>query len=143
MRTNRRIFRPRRNRRLDEAGVSLVEMLIAVAIMAVMASSLISVRMFMAKQTLKVKDKAFASQKALQIMEELRAVVDEKEQASILKLDNFNDGDPGIGDATTRVFPVLTSLKDVADPLNPLSNNIRIGGDWKYVRNIEVAPTER
>lgn len=138
---NRKInFHGRRLPRLNDAGVTLVELLIAVAIMAVMAASLISVRMFMAKQTLRIKDQAFAGQKALQIMEELRSVVNEKEQASIIALDDYNDGDPGNGDARNRVSPVLTSNKGVTDPGNPLSGNVSFGPDWKYVRNIEVAP---
>ncbi len=122
--------------KLNQKGFSLVELMIASAILAALASSVILARSFVAKQTVRTIDRAFATQKAIQMFEELKSLVSGKE-TGISILDNYTDG--------SLYNFVLTTDKnvDVKAPLVPnpgdsLSGNFKSNGHWRYMRQVEV-----
>ncbi len=124
-----------RVKRINESGMTLVELVIASAIMATMASTVILARSLMAKQAVNTNDRAFAAQKAIQMYQELRALVNGNENAINL-LDNYSNG--------TQYDYVLTTDKTVdtgtssANPANALSGNIKTDGNWRYLRQVLV-----
>ncbi len=114
----------------SQKGFSVLEAILAVSILAIVSMSIIYIQNFMSKQSVEIKDKAFATEKAIQIMEELRSLVSGAEITQINVLDDYNDG-------STYSY-MLTSNQAITDPGNPLSGNIIRGGKWKYLRNINV-----
>ena len=123
-------------KRLNPQGYSLIEVMIAALILASLASAVIATRTFVAKQTVKNTDKSYGTQKAIQMFEELKALVKGQGSSSIDVLDQYSDG--------TNYNPVLTTDKTVdtglsgADPSNALSGNRQTNGHWRYLRQIEV-----
>jgi len=127
-----------RLKKFNQKGVSLVELMIAVAILGIMTTSVIMARGFMAKQTIRTNDKAFATEKAIQMFGELKSLVSGSE-TGINILDNYSDG--------TTYNTVLTTDKtvDTAPPGsgnagNALSGNIKTNGHWRYLRQVGVTP---
>lgn len=115
-----------------QGGFTLVEVLIGALIFATMLATVLTVRSFMARQTTRVSEKAFAVEKAMQMLEELRALVAGQEKSKIVILDDFNDGDQ---------YPaLLTTDQAVSDPASPLSGNTFFQGSWKFIRQILVSP---
>ncbi|HTC20266.1 MAG TPA: hypothetical protein VK859_05415, partial [bacterium] len=123
-------------KKMNQAGYNLVEFMIAVGILAAMASSVIMARSFMAKQTVNNTDKAYATQKAVQMFEELRTLVNGNEKLGVSVLDDYSDG--------TAYNTILTTDKTVdtglpaANPADPLSKNIKTDGNWRYLRQVQV-----
>ena len=123
-------------KRLNQQGYNLVELAIAVLIMGVMAASVLTARSYMAKQTVKNSDKAYATQKAIQMFEELKTLVNGNEQLGVAILDNYGDG--------SKFNTVLTTDKTVdvgsvaSNPADPLSGNRTTDGNWRYLRQIQI-----
>lgn len=115
---------------MENKGLTFVEMLIAITIIAVVSVSILQLNYFMSRHSVRANEKIFATQKAIQMMEELRSLVSGSEQTEIVILDNYDDG--------TLYETVLTTDKDTTDPAAPLSGNKSFGGEWKYLRRIEV-----
>ena len=122
-------------KRLNQSGYTFVELAMALMIMAAMVSSVSVARKFMAKQVQNAGDKAYASQKALQMFEELKALVGGGEQIAVL--DDFSDG--------SGYNTVLTTDKNVdvsagtKNPADPLSGNRLTNGNWRYLRQVFVS----
>jgi Tfp pilus assembly protein PilE len=116
-------------KRLNQSGYTLVELAIAALILAALASTVIMARSFMAKTTEKNAEKAFATQKAVQMVEELRSLVNGGE-GGVTILDNYGDG--------TQYNKMLTTDKSVTVASDPLSGNKAMGAGWKYWRQVEV-----
>ena len=147
-----RAFAHRKRGPLNESGLSLVEMLIAASILAIMAASLASVQRLMSKQSVADRERVYASQKALLMMDELRAVVAVGEQQGIVVLDDYDQGnvlaDPtganSVSIKATAFSPVLTTNKAVTDAANQTGLNRSMGTlaggaqDWRYLRNIYI-----
>lgn len=108
------------------AGLSLVEVLIAATILALTMMSLGRWFMMMNQQTLQIKQKAFASQKAVQMMEELRGLISDSSNSSIGVLDDYDDG--------ANYSYILTTKREVTSPGDAVSNNARM----VYKRQITV-----
>ena len=123
-------------RRLDQGGMSLIELLIAVGILAVMASSVMMARGFIAKQSVLTNDKAFATQKAIQMFEELRALVGGSENGLDV-LDSYSNGSL-FDNVLTTDTTVDVAAPAVPNPGNPLSGNITTNGHWRYLRQVQV-----
>lgn len=123
-------------RKLDQRGVTLVELVIAVAILATLASSVMLARSYMAKQTVRTSDKSYATQKAIQMFEELKALVNGNEKVGVNVLDQYSDG--------SQYNNILTTDKNVdtgqanANPGDPLSGNRLSNGNWRYLRQVAV-----
>jgi hypothetical protein len=110
--------------------MSLAEVLVSLAIVSVIVvytGRLLSTAL---RATQDNVNKQFATQKALSILEELRAVLQRQDGATTIVLDAFDDG------VTNQ--PVLTIQSDVTDPANPVSGNRIAGTQWLYSRRITV-----
>ncbi|HAM39357.1 MAG TPA: hypothetical protein DCP53_08210 [Elusimicrobia bacterium] len=111
-------------------GFTLVEMILTIVILSIVVLSLTKIQYFMSTNSLRIKEKSFATQKVIQMMEELRSLVAGAEKSQISLLDDYDDG--------IKYSPVLTSDKSVTDPQSPSSNNVKINNGWKYLRRISV-----
>ncbi len=111
---------------LHQKGISLVEIIIAMTIMAMVMLSVARGFMFMNRATVQSKEKSFASQKAIQMMEELRGLIANKSDTSIGVLDDYDDG---------AVYnTILTTKREVTSAGDVLSGNNK----GKFVRRVNV-----
>lgn len=114
-------------------GVSLAEMLISLFLLTatlLMVVHYIGVSFTTTKAN---KEKDFATQKAIQIVNELRAYVQGGGETHADMLDNYDDGIVSL--------PVLTTQEGVTDPADALSENLALdGGNWNYLRRVNVRP---
>jgi len=110
------------------SGFTLIEALFAMTTLAIVALAIWRGIASLQQNSLALKDKAFASQKAIQIMEELRGVIGNSTansgQAGIL--DNYDNG--------SATSAILTTRAEVTDPADPVSGN----GNRKFLRQISV-----
>jgi len=110
-----------------EAGFSLLETMVSVTIIGVATLTIFMFLGSMARQTTNVKYQTFATQKAIQIMEELRSLVGRTDRIGIL--DNYDNG--------VNFSPFLTTEDTQSlgyDPSSPLSGNVRMGANWRFLR---------
>ena len=113
-----------------ESGFTLIEVMIALLILSMMLVSIINIQYFMSKQGVRAREQTFATQKAIQLMEEMRSLVSGAEKTNISVLDDYDDG--------SSYNPVLTTEPGVADPAGILSDNKPLEPGWKYLRQIQV-----
>lgn len=113
-----------------EKGFSLLEVIIAGLILGLVILGASTFQTGMYKNVRLNKDKAFATQKAIQMFEELRAFVQSNRENALNNLANFDDGN--------TFKHVLTTESKVTNPADPLSENVNENGKWKYVRQIRV-----
>ncbi len=114
-----------------ERGMTLVEVLVSIGILSVLIFATLSVTSVAMNETRTNMDKQFAIQKAISILEELKAVAQgANTQGGVVILDQYDDG------ATTN--PLLTIQTD-AKPDDPISGNQKAGAGWIYSRHITVA----
>jgi len=114
---------------MKNKGFSLVELLITIVVLSIIVMSMTRIQYFMSKQTVRIKEKTFATQKVIQMMEELRSFVSGSEKTQIDVLDDYTD-------ATFN--PFLTTDRNVINPESSPSNNMKVGTGWKYLRKITV-----
>ncbi|MDF1699806.1 MAG: prepilin-type N-terminal cleavage/methylation domain-containing protein, partial [Planctomycetota bacterium] len=125
-------------RRTNDRGFGLLEVLIAVTLLSIAAMASIAFILRDTQHGEWVRDKAFARQKAMAILAELRAFVEGGEGEVAADLDGFDDG---VGHE-----PSLTIQPDPSDPGaflppgNVVSGNIRDRGVWRWFRHISVRP---
>jgi len=113
-----------------QRGMSLVEVLVALAILAIIigfSTTMISTALHGTKDNI---NKQFATQKAVSMLEELRALVQTDSGATAVVLDDYDDG--------TTNQPLLTTRRDITDPADPASANKQVGGQWLFDRRITV-----
>ena len=112
-------------------GFTLVEVVIALVVFSIVGLSIISGVILMSKQSQHIRDKAFAAEKVMQMLEELRGVVSASGSGiqSLANLDTYDDG-------STFNF-VLTTSKDVTNPADVTSGN----GALKFKRKVTVLRT--
>jgi prepilin-type N-terminal cleavage/methylation domain-containing protein len=112
-------------------GFSLIEVIIAVVIITLASISIVQLHNFMSTQSVRVGDKSYATQKAMQMMEELRSRVYGAENTQIGEiLDAYDDG--------TYYQSLLTTVSSTTAPSSPISGNKASRYGWKYFRRIEV-----
>ena len=114
-----------------QSGVSLLEVIIAMCVVSVVI--VMSIHFIVGTQTSVImnQDRSFAIQKALTMMNELRAYAQSNEDAGgSSTLDVFDDGVGTSG--------LLTIDSTVLDPANIMSGNSWLGNRWRYVRRITV-----
>jgi len=119
-------------------GFSLLEILIASAIL-VLVAMMGTMHVVRTQQHVNwARDKAFAREKAVSIVDELRSFVEGDEAEAAADLDSFDDG--------LSVSPVLTITPDplfpgeFVQPDHPASGNVRHEGVWRWYRRITVRP---
>ncbi|MFP5502900.1 MAG: hypothetical protein ACLGIN_10460, partial [Candidatus Sericytochromatia bacterium] len=117
---------------MKRLGISLLEVTVAMVVVAVVSMGFIGFQGAMVKSSQKEKDRTFAMQKAVQMMEELKAKV--AEDATTV-LDSYNDGDTGYR------YELTTESVSAA---SPLSDNVPVPvNSYRYVRQIDVRPLPR
>lgn len=100
--------------------------MIAMIVLALVMLSVARSFLFMNQRTVETQERAFAAQKAIQMMEELRGLISNTNSATIGILDDYDDG------VTTSA--ILTTNKSVTSPADYLSGNPR----GKFVRRVNV-----
>ncbi|MCX5781833.1 MAG: PA14 domain-containing protein [Elusimicrobia bacterium] len=120
---------------MKNKGLSLVEVMIATAILGIVALMVIGLQLHMSSNTVRIREKMFATEKAMQMMEELRSLVLGSERTNIEVLDDYTEN---LSSGSANY--VLTTDRSVTDPAHPNSGNMSIGGVWKYFRQVTVAP---
>ena len=119
------------------AGFSLIEMLIAGTIVAIigMAGAAYVSRSTQAADW--SRDRMFARQKALSILSELKSFVEGSAGQAADELDGFDDGFTHNASLTISPDPVNPAI--LAAPHHPLSGNVREGATaWRWYRQISV-----
>jgi prepilin-type N-terminal cleavage/methylation domain-containing protein len=113
-----------------QSGMTLVEALVAMTIVGVIVVSstrLVATAMRATRDNL---NRQFATQKAISMLEELRALIQTQSGGTTIVLDDYDNG-------TTNVA-LLTTQLNVTDPAHPTSGNRPIGSGWLYSRRITV-----
>jgi prepilin-type N-terminal cleavage/methylation domain-containing protein len=126
----------------NQKGMSLIEVLIALFLCSIVILAAVTFISTSFDSTKRNKDKDFATQKAIAMMEELKSLIEDQKNDSTL-LDSYDDGplkafgDPA-GEST-----ILTTRIDVTNPLNAASGNIVYSSagspvGYKYLRHVSV-----
>lgn len=114
----------------NERGMTLVESLVSLAIVAVIIAFSTTMVSTALRGTQDNINKQFATQKAVSMLEELRALIQTESGTTTIVLDDYDDG--------TTNQTVLTTQRSVTDPAAPASGNTRAGGQWLFERRISV-----
>ena len=139
----------RRTRR-SQRGFTLAEVMMATALIGVLVYATVTISSTGIKLTKSNMDKQFATQKAISMLEEMKALVQVNQGANITVLDSYADGTNYRARLTTRGL-ILTD-----PPAEPVSGNILLGPTyatqsfttftpqpsvgWLYSRQISVTP---
>jgi type II secretory pathway pseudopilin PulG len=118
--------------RTKQTGMTLAEVLVGVAILGTLILATMGVTTAIMRETKTNMDRQFATQKAISMLEELKALVQVNTGTSITVIDDFND-------ATAFRLRLTTLGGDPnLNPDEPLSGNVRVGSNWLYSRQISV-----
>jgi type II secretory pathway pseudopilin PulG len=129
--------------RKSQRGMSLAEVLVGLMILSVMILTTVTTTSTALSLTKNNVNKEFATQKAISMLEELRAVVQAQVGARVTVLDAYDDGTQNKFILTTQgQFPdtTQTPTPPVTQPEDLISGNLRRGGTWLYERRISVQP---
>jgi len=119
-----------------QEGMTLAEVLVAVGIVGVLIFATSTVMNSAYRLSRHNQDKQFATQKAISMLEELKALVEVTNGSSIVLLDGYDDAGLSRNVLTTQ-GNVLT-----ADPASAVSGNTLLpNGNWLYSRQISVIRT--
>lgn len=116
--------------RRKEQGMTLVEVLVSLAIVAVIIAFSTTMVSTVLRGTQDNINKQFATQKAMSMLEELRALIQTQSGTTTIVLDDYDDG--------TTNQPILTTQRSVTNPADPASGNVMAGGEWLYERRVTV-----
>lgn len=118
----------------NDDGLTLVEIMIGMIILAIIAISIATSLMNTGRFSRQISDRTFATQKCVQMMEELRAYVASSTSTLITSLDSYDDG----VDASNNPIcnPILTTNKAVTNASDPTSGN----NHGKFCRNVMISP---
>ena len=120
------------------AGFGLLEVLIAVALMALAAMAGVTYITRGTQHSEWLGEKVFARQRALSILAELRAYVEGGAGEVAADLDGFDDG---LGyEAALTIEPDPLVPGSYVAPGTVISGNIRDSGQWRWFRQISVRP---
>lgn len=143
------------SRRLaSQRGASTVEVLMAVAVLAIASQATVLAIRTASRQVVSDRDRLFAAEKALQMLDELRSVVmDESQPVTVLddttKPGHYNDGSIGNNGGQPVLRYTLTTKPDITAPngipasdnlsaVNPLSANPPRKDGLAFVRNVDI-----
>jgi len=115
-------------------GFSLIEALVSLAILAIVVVAALRAVANMRNAAEAEEDRAFAIQRSISLLEEVRSIAQQGEEQDWAGLDRLDDG--------VYYNPILTT-QDVTEPGNPLSGNVStsISDDgWMYSRRLLVRP---
>jgi hypothetical protein len=115
----------------DQRGMTFVEVLVAMLLTTFVLFACLSFTTTGFRSSDHNRDKQFATQKAISMIEEMKAVV-QTQGNSAWMLDAFDDGN--------AYKTVLTADPSITDPAASISGNLRdTSGSWKYTRQITVS----
>ena len=126
--------------RKRESGMTLAEVMVALAVVGIMifASTVVTTQAHQMTRT--NSDKEFATQKAISIIEEMKALVQVNSNGNITALDTFDDGaitNPILTIQGTHEPATYTGHLTVPD--DPISGNTPLSPTlWTYERHITV-----
>jgi hypothetical protein len=124
--------------RKRQSGMSMAEVLVGLLLVGVTILASLTVVNGALTGTRNNMDKQFATQKAIAMLEELRALIQGTQNANATVLDDYDDGIVTQSVLTTQLVPSGTIMVQPA-PDSPLSGNTSAGGtDWIYARKITV-----
>ena len=110
--------------------MTLVEALVALAIVGMIVTSSVALITSALRSTKDNLNRQFASQKAVSMLEELRALIQTQNGTTTVVLDDYDDG--------TTNQPVLTTQRGITNPADVVSGNRRIGSRWLFERRVTV-----
>lgn len=113
-----------------QRGMSLAEALVAMGILAIILAYSTTMISTALRGTQDNINKQFATQKAVSMLEELRALVQTDSGATAVVLDDYDDG--------TTNQTLLTTRSGVTNPADAASGNKKVGLEWLYERRISV-----
>ncbi len=121
-----------------DGGYSLVEIVIAAVIFGIVATASMKAFQFISKQSVRVDERAYAVQKCIQMMEELRSLLQD-DSSTISILDNYDNGNTCKYTLSTlaEVNGNPSAVDPGDNPADPISGN----ADLKYMRKVTVNPT--
>ncbi|MFN3428678.1 MAG: hypothetical protein ACK46X_01865, partial [Candidatus Sericytochromatia bacterium] len=117
---------------MKRLGATIMEVTIAALVLGIVVMGFASFQIATVKQNQRERDRAFAMQKCVQIMEELKIKV--AGNANTL-LDDYGQGD------TTYSYSLAAD--NITPFSGPLSDNIQEGAGYRFVRQIWVRPLPR
>jgi len=120
----------------NHKGLSIVEVLIALSIISVIIAAAVVTQVTSFSVTKRAKDKAFAGQKAMQMMEELRSFVQGGEN-NFFTLENKDDKGIFNPILTTEILPTQDGTEDLR-AASPTSGNYKYKGRWRFLRLVQV-----
>ena len=119
-----------------QRGASFLELMVAISIVGVALLVMLQQLSISHRETEIERDRVFAYQKGLAILNELQAAVERGLVTNANDLESLADVEDS---------PVLTTLRDesgaVLPPDHPSSGNIRRLGQWVWNRRVEIHPT--
>ena len=121
-----------------EKGFSLIEVLLAAALMSVVALVAVAHMTQAAGHADWGRDKVFARQKALSIIAEMRTFVAGMSDSTASDLEAFDDGVSV--SPTLSIAPSRTDPDEYIEPDHLLSGNIMDSGQWRWYRRVTVTP---
>jgi prepilin-type N-terminal cleavage/methylation domain-containing protein len=119
-------------RKKANQGFTIVEVLIASSILSIAILGGVTLQSSVMTNTRRTNDKAFASEKVLQMFEEIRSHTEGNQEKFDTSLASYSDG--------ANYNYVLTSERFTTNPSDPLSKNRMINSKWQYVRQIQIEP---
>jgi type II secretory pathway pseudopilin PulG len=127
----------------EEAGLSLIELVVAVGIMGILVVGATIYHTAAYKSTTLNQDRTFCIQKAIQMVNELREKTAGTDiTISLRPYDQINEDDNG--NVTGESFSPILSVLAGTDPTNsqivtnPLSSNTWLSTRWKFQRQIDI-----
>lgn len=135
--------------RKSEQGYSLIEVLIVMAVLVVVTQAFTVFLSFVATNTTQFRRQTFATNKAVEMLEELRSLIND-DVASVQVLDAYSDSIDASANYNPMTRYTLTTKRDVTHPggntandaaaaSNPVSGNPIIGSQgYVFCRHIEV-----
>lgn len=107
-----------------------MEVLVALAIVAIIMGFSTTMISSALRGTQDNINKQFATQKAVSMLEELRALVQTDKGDTAVVLDDYDDG--------TTNQTLLTTRRGVKDPADAASGNTKVGDQWLFERRVTV-----
>jgi prepilin-type N-terminal cleavage/methylation domain-containing protein len=120
--------------RSKQSGMTLVELMAGVAILSILIFATMNVTTAITRSTKTNMDRQFATQKAISMLEELKALVQVNTGTSITVIDDYNDA------GAYRLRLTTQGGDPNSNPGEALSGNLRQGAGWLYSRQISVKP---
>lgn len=129
--------------RNSQRGMSLAEVLVGLMILSVMIITTLTATTTALRLTKNNVNKEFATQKAISMLEELRALVQAQTVSRVTVLDAYDDGVKNKFILTTQAqiqtIPPAIPIT-LTQPGDIISGNIARGSGWLYERRISVRP---